>query len=72
MAIARDLAPGLSAPGDTKAERWQEQLESLHAISVKIASLRQLDQVMDRALDYCLQLTESEFGFVGLIDDDNN
>lgn len=51
------------------AERWREQLESLYAISVEIAGLRQLDQVMDRALDYCLQLTGSEFGFVGLIDD---
>lgn len=46
-----------------------DQLESLYAISVEIAGLHQLDTVMDRALDYCLQLTESEFGFVGLIDD---
>jgi signal transduction histidine kinase len=45
------------------------QLESLYAISVEIAGLHQLDTVMDRALDYCLQLTASEFGFVGLIDD---
>jgi signal transduction histidine kinase len=45
------------------------QLESLYAISVEIAGLHQLETVMDRALDYCLQLTASEFGFVGLIDD---
>jgi signal transduction histidine kinase len=62
----------LTPPRGADAGRWQEQLESLHAISVKIAGLRQLDQVMDRALDYCLQLTESKFGFVGLIDDSNN
>jgi signal transduction histidine kinase len=55
--------------GAADGARWQEQLESLYAISVEIATLRQLDQVMDRALDYCLQLTESQFGFVGLIND---
>ena len=46
-----------------------DELESLYAMSVEIAGLRKLNQVMDRALDYCLQLTASEFGFVGLIDD---
>ena len=46
-----------------------DELDSLYAMSVEIASLRKLNQVMDRALDYCLQLTKSEFGFVGLIDD---
>ncbi len=46
-----------------------DELDSLYAMSVEIAGLRKLNQVMDRALDYCLQLTASEFGFVGLIDD---
>ncbi|MGA7672911.1 MAG: GAF domain-containing protein [Nitrolancea sp.] len=46
-----------------------DELDSLYAMSIEIASLRKLNQVMDRALDYCLQLTKSEFGFVGLIDD---
>lgn len=46
-----------------------DELDSLYAMSIEIAGLRKLDQVMDRALDYCLQLTASEFGFVGLIDD---
>ena len=46
-----------------------DELDSLYAMSIEIASLRKLNQVMDRALDYCLQLTRSEFGFVGLIDD---
>ena len=52
------------------AERddWQAQLESLYAISVEIASLRELSAVMDRALEYCLALTTSAFGFVGLVD----
>lgn len=46
-----------------------DELDSLYAMSVEIAGLRTLNQVMDRTLDYCLQLTASEFGFVGLIDD---
>ncbi len=32
---------------------------------VKIARLRELPQVLDRALGYCLELTDSEFGFIG-------
>ena len=46
-----------------------EQLASLYAMSVEIAGLRHTGEVMDRALEYCLQLTESAFGFVGLVDD---
>jgi len=53
----------------SESRHWQEQLESLYAISVEIAGLHQLDTVMDRALDACLDLTESQFGFVGLVDD---
>jgi signal transduction histidine kinase len=43
------------------------EIERLHAISVEIASLQELSGVMDRALDYCLELTQSAFGFVGLM-----
>ncbi len=50
------------------ADGWQAQLESLYAISVEIAGLRELSQVMDRALEYCLALTTSAFGFIGLVD----
>jgi signal transduction histidine kinase len=50
------------------ADGWQAQLESLYAISVEIAGLRELSQVMDRALEYCLALTSSAFGFIGLVD----
>lgn len=69
MTSASDSRPTTLLPGSDEADRWREELESLHAISVEIAGLHQLNQVMDRALDYCLQLTESAFGFVGLIDD---
>jgi signal transduction histidine kinase len=51
--------PSALEPGD--------EIARLHAISVEIASLQELPRVMDRALDYCLELTASEFGFVGLM-----
>ncbi len=43
------------------------EIERLHAISVEIAGLQELSRVMDRALDYCLELTASGFGFLGLM-----
>jgi hypothetical protein len=44
---------------------FREQLESLYAISVDIARVRELPQVLDRSFGYCLELTASEFGFTG-------
>jgi signal transduction histidine kinase len=49
------------------ASQHVAEIERLHAISVEIASLQELSGVMDRALDYCLELTASAFGFVGLM-----
>jgi signal transduction histidine kinase len=49
------------------SEAFREQLESLYSISVDIARLRELPQVLDQSLSYCLELTASEFGFVGLL-----
>jgi len=46
---------------------FREQLNSLHTISVEIASLRELPRVYDRALTYCLELTGSQLGFIGLV-----
>lgn len=69
MVPPSDRLPVATRPSFGDADRWREQLESLHAISVEITGLQQLNQVMDCALDYCLQLTESSFGFLGLIDD---
>jgi signal transduction histidine kinase len=40
----------------------------LYSISIEIAMLHELPPVLDLALGYCLELTESEFGFVGLLD----
>ena len=45
----------------------QEQLLSLHSISVEIAGLRELGEIHDRALGYCLELTDSQFGFTGIL-----
>jgi signal transduction histidine kinase len=51
---------------------FRDQLDSLHSISVEIASLRELPAVQDRGLSYCLELTESAFGFVGLLTKDRD
>lgn len=48
-------------------ENLHEQLASLHAISVEIAGLHDLSEIHDRALGYCLDLTDSEFAFTGLL-----
>ena len=48
----------------------REQLESLHAISVQIAALRDMSEIHDRALGYCLELTESTYAFTGLLVDE--
>ena len=47
--------------------KFYRQMESLHAIWIEVSRLHELPQVLDRALDYCLKVTRSEFGFVGLL-----
>jgi len=42
----------------------------LYGISVQIASLRGLSEIYDLALTYCLALTESEMGFIDLVNED--
>jgi len=46
---------------------FRQQLESLYSISIEIASLHEMPKVLDRALGYCLDLTQSAFGFIGLL-----
>jgi GAF domain-containing protein len=41
----------------------------LYAISVQIVSLRSLPEIYDLALTYCLALTKSETGFIGLVNE---
>ena len=49
---------------------FRDQLESLYAISVQIASLRSLPEIYDLALTYCLALTDSKMGFIDLLNED--
>jgi two-component system sensor histidine kinase DevS len=51
-------------------ERVREQLESLYAMSVQVASLRDLSEVYDLALTYSVALTQSEMGFIDLLNED--
>jgi signal transduction histidine kinase len=46
---------------------FRQQLESLYSISIEISRLHEMPQVLDRALGYCLELTMSAFGFIGLL-----
>ncbi|HYL08238.1 MAG TPA: GAF domain-containing protein [Candidatus Udaeobacter sp.] len=46
----------------------RRELALLHAMSADIARLDHLPQVLDHALGYCIELTGSKFGFIGLVD----
>jgi signal transduction histidine kinase len=52
---------------DSAATAFRQQLESLYSISIEIARLHEMQQVLDRALGFCLDLTQSAFGFIGLL-----
>jgi signal transduction histidine kinase len=47
--------------------RDEERLRALYHLSVELSALQPLDSVLDIALQHCLQLTGSEFGFIGLV-----
>ena len=53
--------------GGSRATAFRQQLESLYSISIEIARLHEMPQVLDRALGCCLDLTQSAFGFIGLL-----
>ena len=42
------------------------QLQALYQMAVELSALRSLERVLDTALRYCLELTGSQFGFIGL------
>ena len=46
---------------------FRQQLESLYSISIEISRLHELPAVLDGALNFCLELTLSAFGFIGLL-----
>ncbi len=43
-----------------------ERLQALYHLAVELSALRSLDSVLNTALQHCLDLTDSQFGFVGL------
>jgi signal transduction histidine kinase len=56
---------------ESPASAFRQQLESLYSISLEIAQLHEMQQVLDRALAFCLDLTQSAFGFIGLLKGSN-
>ncbi len=52
---------------ESRTAAFRQQLESLYSISIEISRLHELPPVLDRALGYCLELTQSAFGFIGLL-----
>lgn len=46
------------------------QLRALYHLSVELSALRSLQSVLKTALKHCLDLTGSQFGFIGLITSD--
>ena len=54
------------------SSRYRDQLESLYGISAQIASLRNLTEVYDLALTFCLALTASEMGFIDLLNNEGH
>ncbi len=55
-----------------QAEERGERLQALYQLALEIAELHDLQQVLDTALKHCLELTGSQFGFIGLNTPDNS
>ncbi|HDH03885.1 MAG TPA: GAF domain-containing protein, partial [Actinobacteria bacterium] len=47
-----------------------ERLKALYDLGVELSALRSVPEVLDTALAHCLDLTASQFGFIGLVDPD--
>lgn len=56
----------ISNPFQSYSEQ-QERLRALYDLALELSALRDLPTVLDTALRHCLELTDSQFGFVGLI-----
>lgn len=46
-----------------------KRLRALYHLSVELSALRNLESVLKTALKHCLELTDSQFGFIGLVAD---
>lgn len=43
-----------------------ERLQALYHLALELTALQNLESVLDTALRHCLELTDSQFGFIGL------
>jgi signal transduction histidine kinase len=68
--IAREARGGVVSFGPDnpalEADDHRERLQALDQPALEIAELRDLQQVFAMALRHCLELTDSQFGFIGL------
>ncbi len=52
--------------GETTHTEQYAHLQALYQMAVELSGLRSLESVQDTALKHCLNLTGSQFGFIGL------
>jgi signal transduction histidine kinase len=60
----------ITASSDDTTLQQSVQLRALYHLSVELSALRSLESVLTTALKHCLDLTGSQFGFIGLITPD--
>ena len=53
-----------------KNVQQSERLQALYHLALELTALQSLDSVLNTALRHCLELTGSQFGFVGLSSED--
>ncbi len=51
----------------TVSPQQQERLQALYHLAVELSALHSLESVFNTALQHCLDLTGSQFGFIGLV-----
>lgn len=60
----------LTQTASEKNIQQTERLQALYHLALELTALQNLDSVLNTALRHCLELTDSQFGFVGLASDD--
>jgi len=63
-----DAGTSVSAPLNLEQD---QRLQALYHLAVELSALRSLESVLNTALQHCLNLTGSQFGFIGLNTADN-
>lgn len=56
----------VTKPAAQQDKVQRQRLQALYHLAVELSALRDLQSVLDTALQHCLDLTESQFGFIGL------